>query len=171
MSEIRRVGDLEIGEDIVYQRRAWAVERAGWVVVCLLLAAGLLGLCGSAGPLDRGTAGERDGPLFVQYPRFPRHGGQMTLTIRLGPESVRDGEARVRIDAAFLGRFQLESALPEPESVELDDDRLTYVFRAETATEPLVVTFTLRPERYGLQRGRIGIPDGPDVALRQFVYP
>src|SRR5687767_5732095 len=34
-----RVGDLEIGQDLKYQKRQWTVQRAGWAIMCLLLLA------------------------------------------------------------------------------------------------------------------------------------
>ena len=34
-SGVQRVGDLEIGQDLVYQRREWVFERVGWGVVAV----------------------------------------------------------------------------------------------------------------------------------------
>ena len=69
MSEHHRVGDLEISQDLTFQRRSWIVQRVGWVMLALLILAALGGLFGP-GPLSRARAGPHDGPLWVEYQRF-----------------------------------------------------------------------------------------------------
>src|SRR3712207_4138009 len=59
MSETTRVGDLEVAEDLTFQRREWAAQRVGWVLLALVIAAALAGLLGR-GPLST-TRRESDG--------------------------------------------------------------------------------------------------------------
>jgi len=42
----REAGDLEVAENLAFQRRAWKVQRAGWVAMALLVGAALAGLFG-----------------------------------------------------------------------------------------------------------------------------
>ena len=46
MSKAERAGDLEIVEDLSFQRREWRVQRGGWVVMAVLILLALLGLTG-----------------------------------------------------------------------------------------------------------------------------
>ena len=62
MSSMQRVGDLEIEQDHDFQRRSWRLQRAGWIVLSLVLLAGLLGLFGS-GPLAHATVGAPGCPV------------------------------------------------------------------------------------------------------------
>ena len=62
---------LELHQDPRFTRRIAAIQRAGWVVMGLVIAAALLGLFG-AGPLSRATAEAADGTLRLEYDRFGR---------------------------------------------------------------------------------------------------
>ena len=42
-AETDRVGDLEIHQDLPFQRRSWTVQRVGWAIMALVVLAGLLG--------------------------------------------------------------------------------------------------------------------------------
>jgi hypothetical protein len=85
MAEVQRAGDLELNQDLRFQRRMWAVQRIGWAVMALVVLAGLLGLFGP-GPLSSATAGKEEGPLLVEgYERFVRFRIPTTLQVRLDP--------------------------------------------------------------------------------------
>lgn len=58
-SEARRIGDLEISQDLEFQKRSWTIQRVGWVVIALLILAGLLGVFGKGIAADA-TAGEEN---------------------------------------------------------------------------------------------------------------
>jgi hypothetical protein len=70
-ANLQRHGDLEIPEDLPFQRREWVAERVAWAVMALLIAGALLGFFGT-GPLSRTTAGDEAGPLWLEYERFAR---------------------------------------------------------------------------------------------------
>lgn len=55
MEPIRRVGELEIEEDLDFQRRMWRLQQIGWALLVLVVVAALLGLFGK-GPLSRAVA-------------------------------------------------------------------------------------------------------------------
>ena len=65
MPDNTRVGDLEIDQDLRFQKREWAFERASWVVMALVVLAGLLGLLGR-GPMSDQTAVSGDGLVTVE---------------------------------------------------------------------------------------------------------
>ncbi len=170
MSELQRVGRLEVGQDLDFQRREWLVERVGWAAMALLILAGLLGLLGG-GPLARATAGDRGGPVWLEYDRFERYRSPATLRLHLSARQWPEGRARVRLSREYLEGVQVERVVPEPESIEAGPDWFTYVLRVTDPTRPPAVTFDVKPERLWRLEGRIGLADGPELRFGQLVYP
>jgi hypothetical protein len=166
---IGRVRELDIAEEPGLDRRTWTVERAGWAVMSLVVVAALLGVCGSGGPLNTGSAGDSD--FAVSYARLLRHGSPTSIEIRFGAGAVEDGGIRLGVDAALFDRVQIEAITPEPDRVELEPGRLLFVFPVVTGGGDLIVTFDVMPTGYGLHTVRMGVRDGPSVQFRQFVYP
>jgi hypothetical protein len=167
---IRRVRDLEIDEDLAFERRSHRVERIGtWVMVGVLAAAGL-GLLGS-GPLSLATA--RAGDTTLDYQRFSRYESSEALVLRVPPAVPPAREVRVWVDRTYLEGSRLETVLPPPVRVEAAADRLVFVLAVADPAGPLTVRFTLQPERLGVVRGRIGVdaPAGPALTFRQLVFP
>jgi hypothetical protein len=170
---IGRAGDLDIDQDMTFQRRSWIVQRVGWSVIGAAIAAALLGLLGS-GPLSRSTA-VAPGAFAVGYERFVRYEDPETLAIRLEPEAAADRLVRLAIDRRYLDRSRLQSALPSPERVESADGRVIFVFRTAEPGRPLPIVLTLKPQRFGPIEGWVRLESGPasgrEVRFRQFAYP
>lgn len=170
MAERQRVGDLEIYQDLAFEERAAWWQRAGWLVLTLVLLAGLLGLFGD-GPLSRAGAGAPDGPLRVEYDRFGRLLGETELRVQLGAGTARDGTVRLWLERDYLDRMRPRRIAPEPEGVEAGPDRLIYTFRVADAGAPAQIIFTLEPAALGAGGAHLGLVDGPTVRLDQLIYP
>lgn len=170
MVDTPRVGDLELEEDLRFQKRQWKVQRIAWVVWLLVLVAAVAGLFGS-GPLSNGTAGEEGGPLWAEYQRFERHQGPSDLKVFLGPGAASGGEGRVWLGRDYLESVELESVTPPPLRVEAGADRYTYVFPVTDPQQGTAVVFRFRPEALGRHEGRIGLPGGAELKFGRFVYP
>lgn len=125
-----RAGDLEISQDLEHEKKAWRVQRIGWVVLGLVWLAGLAGLFGS-GPLSGATATGPD--LRLEYERFVRYTAPQELTLHLGPGATARPKVRLWVDSKYLESQQIESVVPEPESVEAGPDRMVFVFFHGTA--------------------------------------
>lgn len=165
-----RNSDLQIDENVSALRWVWAFERAGWVLMGLVVAAGLLGLFGT-GPLSTRSAVDLGGPLRLDYERFGRFMKSTTLTLHLGKGVGRGGEARVWFDRAYLARFGLQEVTPQPTRVEAVPGRLVFVFAVADASSPALVAFDLQPERAGEAVGRVGLESGGVIRFRQLIYP
>lgn len=170
MTKIQRVGELEIAQDLDYQRRSWVVQRVGWVVMALATLAALLGLFGG-GPLSRATVGEQNEPLSVEYDRFGRLQSQTTLRVNLGPDAGRERKVSVWLNREYLEGFQIQQVTPQPERVEAGSERLTYVFQLSKSNQPTAVTFYLQPEHIGSVPGQVGLVEGQTLNFTQFIYP
>ena len=94
---MKRVGDLEINEDLRFQRRMWAVQRVGWIVTALVVLAALAALLGLLGPGLLSTsakAGSGGASLSVEeYEQVLRYRKPTTRRLGLG-EGGRGGGRR-----------------------------------------------------------------------------
>jgi hypothetical protein len=156
---------LQIDEDITQQRRMWRIERAGWMLMALVILAALLGFTGH-GLFSERSAGSADAGFVVTYHRFERYAAPTLLSVLLAADN--GGETRLRVNQEFLRKISQLRVDPEPVHVELDNGFDTYVF-ATHAPGPIV--FHYEPSSAGPMAITLGLEDGPLQTLRQFVFP
>jgi hypothetical protein len=165
---IERVGSLEIDQDLAFERREWAVQRLGWVIVLLMLVAGLAGLLGP-GALSRVETSA--GPLTIAYERFVRKRAPTELHVTLGPGAAANGVAAIWFDQAYLSKIAIEHVVPEPLETEAAADGLIFRFSLANPEHASEIVFDVEPAEPGASRGRVGLVDGSDVVVDQFIYP
>ena len=165
-----RIENLEIEQDIDYQRREWAVQRAGWTIIALVIAAAMLGLMGD-GPLSRTEVASADGSMRLEYERFARVGDTNFLRLRFRPVIDPEGRYRLWLEGEYQEATRVREASPTPERSEDDQGRVVYVFRSYEPERSTEVTFYVQPRRPGLRSGRVGVVGGTFVDFRQFIYP
>lgn len=170
MGNVGRVGDLEIAEDLDFQRRSWRAQRVGWIVLGLILVGAVAGLFGP-GLLGTSTTGSSGDSVRVEYYRFWRKQSGMPLRIHLSGEALAGGEARVWLSRTYVDAMSISGVTPQPESVELGPDRLTYVLKVDSTGRAVTVSFDVEPEHYGIIRGRAGLDQSSEVRFNQFIYP
>lgn len=168
MPETQRVGSLEIAQDLDFQRREWVVQRVGWWIGVAILLAGAAGLLG-AGPLSHASASS--GPLEVDYDRFVRRRAPSQFDVVVGPGAAVEGEVSLWIDGALLEKIDVERIMPEPSAMEASPGRVVYRFVVEDPEQPVRITFHLEPDEPGGVRGGIGMVDGAEVTIDQFIFP
>ncbi len=166
----QRVGSLEITQDLDFQRKEWIAQRVGWTVMALLIGAATLGAF-ATGPLSSTSASTDDGALTIKYGRFARHGAQTDVHIEVVPQSIQGGEVQIRADRNFFDTYQIEQIVPEPDSVDLESDGVTWTFTAGDLTAPGEISIRVRPGSVGIRSGGIGLAGGEMVTIRQLVYP
>ena len=171
MASQQGASDLLLEQDLDFQRREWAIQRAAWLVFLAIVLAAVLGLFGSDGLVSDAAAGEKDGPLFLEYQRFERYHAPTELTVQVGPGVAREGAVRLWLDSGYAQGIEIESVLPEPEAVEVGSDRLTYVFQVSNPDEPTTIALQFRHSQFPRQRGRLGIDGGPELSFTQIVFP
>jgi hypothetical protein len=170
MSNVPRVGDLEIFQDMTYQRCEWIIQRVAWIVMLLIVIAAVAGLLGD-GPLSRRTARDPGGTFQLEYDRFLHYGTQTTLTVRFAPRVARDGEVRLWLSLDYLDGVQVQQITPEPARVEAGPDRSVFVFRVSDPDAPATVFFHVLPQHRRPLSGRVGVGDREPLPFDQFVYP
>ena len=165
MTEVHRVGDLELEQDLQYQQQSWTVERVGWVAMSLIAIAALLGLTGS-GWLSRGKVGQPNEPIWVEYERLGRFQSPEKLRIYINQTSSSN-QIEIGMNRQYLEDMQIQQVTPEPARIEQSSDRLTYSFKGTT---PGAITFYMQPEQVGLVKGSIELEGVQPLAFQQFIY-
>lgn len=163
-----RVGELDVGQDLEFQRREWRVQRIAWVVMALVLLAGLTGLLGS-GPLAHAAA-ESDG-LTVEYGRIVRDRAPFELRFVLAPGTASSDTVDIWIDRALLDKAEIQRVVPQPESEQAGADRVVFTIAVADPDAPAEVIVSLDPHDVGGFAVGAGIVDGPQVELTGFVLP
>jgi hypothetical protein len=163
--------ELEIKQDLVFQRREWAVQRIGWWILTAFVVAALLGLFGG-GPLSSARAGHPDAPLRVEYERFVRVGAPTRLTLRGNMTGLtpRSG-LRLRIRRDYFEAFRVERIAPEPASIAIGDEEVDLHFGADAVGSGLfTIIFEIEPVEPGLQGAAFRVNDAAGVTFRQLTY-
>ena len=161
--------DLQVEEDLTFQRRLWTAQRIGWVAFAVVLLLALLGLFGD-GPLADRVLRSPDGRLTVSLHRFERHRSPSAIVVRVRPEQGEES-VEVWVSRDFAEDQRFETVHPEPDAVTVGADRFVYEFRVGADEREVEISFDTQPDGIGRANGRIGVLDGPSVAFGQFVFP
>ena len=159
----------DFDEVMRHHRAAWRVERVGWVVMALVLAAALLGLFGD-GPLSRAQAGSAR-TLSAEYDRLVRSSAPTQLRLLVHPSVATQGEVRLRIDRTLLEHMELDSILPEPARQVAGPHHAEFVFPIEPGNAPAQIDIRYRPATFGRQRGTVSIAGAHALRIDQYAYP
>jgi hypothetical protein len=168
MSDVKKVGDMEVEQDLDYQRVAWNLQRIGWSVMALLIVAALLGLFGS-GLLSQETVQASNSKAAVEHDRFIRNQSPTILTVTAVPS--REETAMIELDKRFVDKVQIEQISPQPSSVQISSNSYIYSFPLQSAVETLTITFYYRPQGIGWIDGILKQANVEDIPFKQFVYP
>ena len=169
MSPVKKVGSLEVAEDLVFQKREWMVERIGWAAMALLVLLGLLGLFGD-GPISRAEK-TSPGGLKIAYERFERRTNPTLIDLEFPPEAVQNGQLRWWINRDFVKRVQIDGIFPNPEQQETTPDRLIYINNVPDAAGTIQIRLNISAEKSGRLPVEIGWLDGESLQFSQFIFP
>jgi hypothetical protein len=167
---LKRVGDLQIDEDLEWERGEWKFERIGWAVMALIILAALIGLFGR-GPLSSQTAGDENGEFWVEYERFVRYNSPEEVHVYVDPQFVQDDQLRLVIEGDFPHSNQLNEISPTPDSVELSSGKQIYVWQTSDATGPMHIIFQYNAIQLFNQNSRFGPEQADALEISQFVFP
>ena len=156
-----------VKENMAFQKKNWAAQRIGWMVLLLVVVLALLGLF-SDGPLSHARAVSADGSLQVEYQRFLKHGAESDLRIIAAPASPQR-EISITMDRALADSMSVEYLMPQPEASSGGEQGLQLTYAAPER-EPAILSLKIRPGSFGRVRGRVSFAD-QSVVLNQFIYP
>jgi len=170
---VRQPDDVHLDEprDQALMRREWTVQRIGWVTMLLLVIAAFFGLLGPPGLASTATVTSAGGTIAVEYPRVDRHHSPSTLVIEIAPDAVENGEVRLWISRDAIDTLTVDFFIPEPESVQVEPDRVVYTFTADAAGQPIRITLKYEHDSFWRQEIDLGLVDGDAVSFSPFVLP
>jgi hypothetical protein len=178
MPGTKRIGDLEVNQDLAYQRREWLFERIGWIIMAQLILAGLLGLFGS-GWLSSTEATSPSGVAHLHYDRFAHHDEPTQLILTIARAADADKRCRVWISREYLQQVRVEAITPLPQRQESGTERQWFEF--DIPGERAEIVFWLAPVVRGNLSGRLGVATGGGaeaektendaLSFSHFVYP
>lgn len=157
-------------EDVRFHQKFWVVERIGWMLLLLVLAAALLGAFGD-GLLSRVRVGPADRSFDASFVRFARKQAPVTLRLEVRPAARIDGSLTVWISSDYLERFTVNAVIPKPERVVIHDGGTEYRFAVGSSLDAAVVRFSLEADSAGHVSGAIGTSRESSVPIRQFFFP
>src|SRR5262245_50828483 len=153
---------LEIEQDLNFQKKEWLLQRIGVTLLFMFVGAALLGFTGMGGPMSHAEAGERGGPLHVEYERFVRRNAQATIKVHV---HSAPGVVRFWVSSTYFEHVRIDSIVPAPQLVSVEAGRHVYEIRA--ASPDVTVTLELEHLTSGTRTAEIGLVGGPSVQLRQ----
>ncbi len=159
--------ELEVGFDAKFEL-GWArLERAGRVVMCLVVVGGLAGAFG-AGPLDHARVGRTMGGR-IDYQPIARFGAPTQVTLHLPPVAT-DSRMVVTISSSFLEPFGLQSISPQPVNELSDEGRLQLTFAVSGGGTDNFVRIHGMPAQIGPIPLAVDMP-GAFLRFSPFVLP
>jgi hypothetical protein len=156
-------------EEPATTEREWRVQRAGWVLLALIVVAALAGVFGP-GPLSWSTTSAADGSLSVEYSRFARNGGPIAVRLEVAPSAAVDGQVQVVLSSELLDSLEVRQIVPEPESQASTDDGVVFTFALE-GDDPLEASVSATADAMGLRDGAVGLQGEPPLEFWQLFYP
>lgn len=160
---------IELDEHIDVQRRTWRVQRAGWVVMAVLLGSGLVGLFG-AGPLSTATVRDPEGAFLVSYAHIQRQSSPSEIEIAVSEQGTRAGEATIVSSLAFDRAYRVERITPPPVGAAATGAGTSYRFMVEHGA-PVTIIFSVKPKRPGIFRPVLRLGEAPPAELWVAVLP
>jgi hypothetical protein len=170
---IVRVRDLEIDQDIAFQKSEWKVVAIGKMVIFIFLAASFLGLFG-AGVFSKAHREDPQKLISVSYERFGRLEADLLFKVRLNSLLATEGnptERRIWINDEYLENVQIQEISPEPVRVEAGSGGQAYIFATYDVNQPIHVFFYVKPMKPGYRKATFRIPGAAEVDIGQFIYP
>lgn len=169
MAKLNEVHGLQLPEDMEFQRRSWVIERIGWTLMGVAVAASAAGLTGP-GPLSRARETDPVGLLELEYFRVERRNSDVSLRVTASSGTVAEGRLRLLLGHEYLRKVRVERVVPEPVAARTGAEGVTYSFLAGPSG-PVRVAFHARAEESGGVSGRLSIPEGPALEFGQVILP
>jgi hypothetical protein len=166
---VSKVNDeVEVGEDLDFQRRWWRFENVVWVLFTLIIVLDLCGLFGR-GPIARAERRSADGTMNIRYERIERTETPSILSIGFGQSAIVGGKVRLYVSESMVQGLGTQRIIPAPLETQVGDGGLTYTFPATRA--PASVDFALQPSGPGIYDFTLRAAGGQPIQAKVFVVP
>jgi hypothetical protein len=172
MEGVRKVGDIELDQDLPFESRQQKIQRASWLAGLAIIVAAALGAFGN-GYLSRGYARSADGALTVRYERLARNEAPGTLTVELQRAAMERGQFVIAMPRDYFDSARLRHIVPQPLEAIAAGDEMHFRFSAERDESPARIFFEFEHRVAGRLKGaaRLLGPKPTAVSFSQFIYP
>lgn len=161
--------DLEIEKDLNFQYRTWRIQRIGWIVMALIICAGLAGLFGHH-PFTKKTKETANKELSVEYTPYTRYESQDDLRVRFTSDPSHLTQIiRLWFDEAYLDSLNVVAVSPLPLRGESRKGQRAFVFQSDG--RPFTATFSVQLHKFGVVQGSIATDTGEVLPITHFVWP
>ena len=154
--------DLEINEELELHEKGWKFQRIGWIFIFLLVALGAFGFFGD-GLASKTTKNSTQ--ANIQYDRFYRREARMEMKVDL--TKTTNTPVDIAFPNNYIKHFRLESILPEPANIKVENNQVHYFFDGEGSMN---IIFYLIPQKAGNITGFIHINEN-QFPINHFIYP
>jgi hypothetical protein len=160
--------DLELDEDLPFQKRVWRVQRWSWGIFSAVLVLALLGFFGSGAA---SKARVEQGPYSIEYDRYVRRESPVQWTLSAAPSGAQDDPLTVELNREYLEKTKVDTIDPEPLRTQATAKGQRYFFAVEKgAAKPIQFLFRASAEKAGPLEVRVKVGK-ESLEFGQFVYP
>ena len=160
---------IELEEDLHFQKKWWHFERIAWMIMVLIVIAALFGLIGR-GFLSHTIAGNRSDIIWIEFERFLRNKTISTIHVTIN-DSGNNNKIELTINREYAKSIRIEQVVPEPEAVEGSVDYILYRFKMPEEKNQHLITFYIKPEKFGNHTAVFKLKDNLSIDFTQFIYP
>jgi hypothetical protein len=153
-------------EDMKFQRRTWLVERLGWIVMAVLVAAGLAGAF-FHGPASYTQASSADRAIAVDYERFAHKTTRTHFVFRV--KAPIGEEVLLRIGPSFPDTYDIDAMQPRPLRMHSGRQGLEWVF-GSPGNGDLSLFVAGRAKRFGFMSAQVEVQGRGAARLVQIIY-
>lgn len=164
-----RIGDIDIGFDAGIENGWILVQRVGWTLMAMLVAAGLTGVFGR-GPLAQASVTTPDGNVQIAYERFARFRTPTQMAITL--KAPMAGRLDVVVSTSLLEKINVQFIDPVPVLQRAVAGGTDFVFNVDSSgAKPATITFAEQAAHTLGFGGTVQVDREPPLRLAGFVYP
>ena len=161
--------DLEIEEDLPFQRKQFLFERIGWLAMAALVIAALAGAFGR-GPVSKSSVGEREGPVWIQYERVGRLQSQTEMLIHVAADASSGDDLAVQVNSDFARNVEMIELSPKPDHEIVATDGITYHYRRR-GKGAVQLKFVYEPSQPGSLHAEVRAASQAPLTFSQYVLP
>jgi hypothetical protein len=152
-----------------FHRWQFIAERAGWVVMALVLLWALLGGFGE-GWLSEQETWNQSQTLRASYERYGRRDAPHELKLLFEPKSNSD-QLLLHVNREFVESVRIDRVTPRYDSMIVEADGVILVFQRAAAEGNYSVIIEYKPRHVGSLHASMHPGDRAPITLNQFVYP
>jgi hypothetical protein len=159
---------LEIDENLAFQEREWRWERIGWILIALVLTAGVTGVFGHH-PVTRVTNQTSNRQIVIDYERFGRNDSASEIIIHVTSNPHADKTVYLWINADYLDSINVTTISPWPVRGEAREGERAFVFQTDGTAFSVILSIQFHT--IGLLHGRVKVNEQEVLSLTHMVWP